>query len=64
MVFEFDCDTDGGAGGIENGASMAGMVITIKFLGGQVFKGELRVDTTSTVSRSTSASSYRCLVSS
>jgi hypothetical protein len=49
-IFEFDCDTDGGIGA--NGASMAGMVITVKFLGGIVRKGVLRVDTSSTVSRS------------
>lgn len=50
--FEFDCDTNGGPGTAEDGASMAGMVITVKFVGGTVLKGELRVDSTSTVSRS------------
>ena len=45
-VFEFDIDTDGGAG--INGAAMAGMVVTIEFGSGQVVRGELVLDTSMT----------------
>ena len=43
LIFEFDCDTDGGIG--TDGASMAGCVIKIQFAGGAIeMVSELRVD--------------------
>jgi|GEM_PF-6441226 len=41
-VFEFDIDTDGGAG--INGGAMDGMVVTVEFLSGNVLTGQLVVD--------------------
>ena len=41
-VFEFDIDTDGGAG--INGGSMDGMVVTVEFLSGNVLTGQLAAD--------------------
>ena len=41
-LFEFDIDTDGGAG--INGGAMDGMVVTVEFLSGNVLTGQLVVD--------------------
>jgi hypothetical protein len=41
-VFEFDIDTDGGAG--ITGDAMAGMVVTVETLSGAIYTGELQVD--------------------
>ncbi len=38
-MFEFDCDTDGGAG--ISGDDMAGLVVTINFVGGSSVSGEI-----------------------
>ncbi len=41
-VFEFDCDTDGGAG--MTGADMAGMLVTLRFSDGSVRQGTMAKD--------------------
>ena len=42
VTFEFDADTDGGAG--ITGAAMSGMVVTIELASGAILTGELAVD--------------------
>jgi hypothetical protein len=42
VVFEFDCDTDGGVG--VNGNSMAGVIVTVEFRNGTISSGEVLAD--------------------